>query len=466
MDQKPITVVVDILEDRVNDLKDYLGKIGIDIKKSQDIQFSTLKTLHYCCFIIIEDDQPPPGGAKAAPVLVFEANIDGKQKDFIADLIKQYPAFVHQVYSCCAGYSADGQKPADDRLAAFLLANDRGANAFYIGYPGQSRDILEYQVNLRSTIESYIDANRDTLIKLPPAEIKKNIIGHVSSTVPNYANTKPVKPSLLVSIGRKLAPYVPWVIAAVLLSVLVIAFFLLDDIGVMLILGSIAAFVVVLLCHEIADKQDGRVQWDHTYLRDLQDIENRQPQNHLSSIIYVKPGKFRLFTLKFVLAFIAVVAKLFATEGNLSGIVTIHFARWVILPGKQPNERTRLLFFSNYDGSWENYLGEFIDHAAVGLTAVWSNTESNERAYGRPAGFPNTRLLGAVFDENKKWTSIFPAGARDEQRFKTFARNSQRPESIWYCAYPDLSIKNVGNNLKIHEGLFGDTDVSAWLNRL
>jgi len=237
------------------------------------------------------------------------------------------------------------------------------------------------------------------------------------------------------------------------------------DIGIYLVVGLVVSFIGYLLFKEVGDKQDERLQWDSAYKRGLQDLENRQEQNHLSSIIYVKPGKFRLFTLKAVLFFIGIVAKLFATQGNLSGIVTIHFARWIVLAGKD-NERHRLLFFSNYDGSWENYLGEFIDHAAVGLTAVWSNTESNERAYGRPAGFPNTRFLGVVFDENKKWTSIFPAGARDEQRFKTFARNSQRPELIWYSAYTDLSVKNIGNNMKIHEGIFSDSDLSTWLKRL
>jgi hypothetical protein len=245
-----------------------------------------------------------------------------------------------------------------------------------------------------------------------------------------------------------------------------VAYLLAGKIAIFAIIGAVLTLIALLLFHEFTDKQDSRLQWSSPYLRNLQDMENRQPQNHLSSIIYVKPGKFRLFTLKFVLFFINVVAKLFATEGNLSGIVTIHFARWVILPGKQPDERNRLLFFSNYDGSWEHYLGEFIDHAAVGLSAVWSNTESNERAFGKPGGFPDTRFLGALFSENKNNTNMFLAGARDEQRFKTFARNSQRPEQIWYSAYTGLSVKNAGNNLKIHEGLFNDTDIAVWLKRL
>ena len=43
----------------------------------------------------------------------------------------------------------------------------------------------------------------------------------------------------------------------------------------------------------------------------------------------------------------------------------------------------QLVFFSNYDGSWESYLEDFITKAHKGQTAAWSN--------GR--GFPPTRYL-------------------------------------------------------------------------
>jgi hypothetical protein len=177
---------------------------------------------------------------------------------------------------------------------------------------------------------------------------------------------------------------------------------------------------------------------------EIQDVEDRQLQNHLTSVTEIKPGWLRLTTLRVVLASINLVAKLVATKGDLSGIVTIHFARWVILPGNK-----RLLFMSNYDGSWENYLGEFIDHASVGLTAVWSNTR-----LGKERGFPDTQWLA------------LRGGSRDEQRFKAFARNSQLAELIWYSAYPDLSVKNIGNNRTIHEGLFSTTNPSEWLKCL
>jgi hypothetical protein len=79
------------------------------------------------------------------------------------------------------------------------------------------------------------------------------------------------------------------------------------------------------------------------------------------------------------------------------------------------------------------------------LTAVWSNA----------AGFPAARWL--VKD-----------GARDEQRFKAFARDSQTYSQLWFSAYPYLTIQNILNNKEIRAQLWGDLDdgqLHAWLRR-
>jgi hypothetical protein len=142
--------------------------------------------------------------------------------------------------------------------------------------------------------------------------------------------------------------------------------------------------------------------------------------------------------IKSVLKLIHVLAAVTLNKGNLSGIATIHFARWVVIDGGR-----RLLFLSNYDGSWENYLDDFIDRASTGLTAIWSNT----------VGFPRSYFLAF-------------GGATDELRFKTIVRRSQVPSLAWYSAYPDLSVQNIRANAAIREGLFAPMDAKAeqtWL---
>jgi hypothetical protein len=165
--------------------------------------------------------------------------------------------------------------------------------------------------------------------------------------------------------------------------------------------------------------------------------EDRFTQNHLANITNIKPGIFRLLLLKVVLFAINLLART-STKGKLSGIPSIHFAHWTII-----NHNTQLLFFSNYDGSWSSYLDDFIDKAAGGLTAIWSNTQ----------GFPYTKLL------------IFK-GARDEVRFKAYARNHQVPSLVWYTAYPDLTVQNIDKDSSIREKLFSnlsEVETKEWL---
>ncbi len=105
-----------------------------------------------------------------------------------------------------------------------------------------------------------------------------------------------------------------------------------------------------------------------------------------------------------------------------------------------------MLFTSNYDGSHESYMDDFIDKVAYGLNASFSNG----------VGYPKTRFL--VFE-----------GARREQEFKDWQRRHQLPTQVWYSAYPELTAGNIENNALIRSGLFGPLtrpDTEAWLRRL
>ncbi|MVA98435.1 cytochrome P450 [Nitratireductor sp. CAU 1489] len=166
--------------------------------------------------------------------------------------------------------------------------------------------------------------------------------------------------------------------------------------------------------------------------------EDHGVQNHLAAISVMKPGRLRRLALR--LAFFTIlqfVRHVFA-PGRLADIGSIHYARWVLLPGTD-----KLLFFSNYGGSWGSYLEDFITKAAKGLTGVWSNT----------AGFPKARNL--FFD-----------GATDGDRFKLWARAQQIPTLFWYSAYPALNTGAIRRNAAIRRGLATartDSEAAAWL---
>ncbi len=210
-----------------------------------------------------------------------------------------------------------------------------------------------------------------------------------------------------------------------------------DLAGIAAIALPVSGLICLLRWREATDSVS-TAEPDHGQVQDVVNQENRVVQNHFASVADVKPGLFRWTLLKSVLKLIHLLAAISANQGNLSGITSIHFARWVVIDNGR-----RLLFLSNYDGSWENYLDDFIDRASNGLTAIWSNT----------VGFPRSYFL--VY-----------GGATDELLFKTLVRQSQQPSWVWYSAYPDLSTQNINTNAAIREGLFKPMDAAAdqaWL---
>lgn len=133
----------------------------------------------------------------------------------------------------------------------------------------------------------------------------------------------------------------------------------------------------------------------------------------------------RLFTFKAMMLFGRTLIRFLFVKGKLMGIPSIHFARWVLF-----DQNKRVLFFSNFDGSWQQYLGDFIDKSGWGLTGIFSNTTN----------FPKTRFL-------------ITGGAYDEEHFLAWSRYTELPTQIWFNAYPHLSIKNVNNNSLIRTKL-------------
>src|SRR5262249_347174 len=131
------------------------------------------------------------------------------------------------------------------------------------------------------------------------------------------------------------------------------------------------------------------------------------------------------------------VAKLYR-PGFLGDIGTIHFARWVTVPDTRD-----FLFFSNYGGSWESYLEDFITPAPFGFTAIWSNS----------VGSPRT-------------VNLIQKGATDGERFKRYARRSMLPTPFWYSAYPAITTAHVRLNASIRRGLAAaltNDEAKRWL---
>ena len=200
-------------------------------------------------------------------------------------------------------------------------------------------------------------------------------------------------------------------------------------IGMVILFLGIVATLICALCRvqqqENFDHESPPL-WESNDTRNTiarMEAEHCKRQNHFISITYVKPGRLRWFSMRLVLFLVGAARSLQGKRGELSGIVTIHFARWILVGEK----KSQLLFISNYGGNWGSYLDEFIDHASEGLTSIWSNT----------IGFPRSEWLRY-------------GGAANAQRFKLFARRSQWPTLYHYSAYPELTVDQIEKYVRLN----------------
>src|SRR5262249_4338967 len=68
-------------------------------------------------------------------------------------------------------------------------------------------------------------------------------------------------------------------------------------------------------------------------------------QNHMISLVHVKPGVLRAVLLRAGLRALGLYVRVKARSGYLNSMRTIHFAHWALV-----SNGGRLMFHSNYDG--------------------------------------------------------------------------------------------------------------------
>lgn len=430
-----------------------------DMEMNPVIPFAKLRTVHFLRILVhqpspskdapipVYDGKPQAHGPPIPAKLLFSTDYDGTLDAHIDELLREAGPGLDQVFGHCVGWPGVSDPRA---VHDFFLRHRVESNTFYTGTMKRSVDQIHREAALRDRVEAFLDEQVETR-QLPenPAEIRKRILAFIGSQ-PDLAWTR-VQPGAYPHPSRLLGLVLRfWYVAAlIVLAAIWLGVWRAAGPGMAwkVTLGVVAAVLIVggaavaYLAH--LSRTDPVIvnPGVKKHTSELEATEDRIVQNEMSSVIYIKePLWFRGIVLRAVLGFINFSAKYLSNQGNLAGIPSIHFARWVIVDGGR-----RLVFFSNFDGSWDNYLGDFIDKSHSGLTAVWSNC----------VGFPRT-------------TGLTGGGATDEQQFKAYSRQSQVPTQVWYSAYRWLSVSNINNNSKIRLGLYDELDEAAtleWLRR-
>lgn len=417
---RALTIAAEIDPPRRCELIRRLVAIQADLRGNRWFRPEALPDTHFMRFVLVEDDELPA-------LLVWEANHDGDARAYLEAVARATPQIGH-VFELCRGYPPGG---AADVEAWVAWMRDRAlpAAAFYAAYRGVPRKQVVNDRAVHAALREALDdpATRADLDDLHPTEIQRRLREHVRARHPALDTSAQGDGEARWWIGKLLAA----------LGTLAVA-------PVLLVLAP--AWLWVLRGKERRDRAIDDTRPVHDDRRHARREDNVR-QNQLTHLVAIKPGWFRYATLRFVLFAIDVIARVHAVRGHLGGITSIHFARWVILRDPRPRgARHRLLFFSNYDGSWESYLGEFVDRAANGLTGVWSNTDR----------FPATRWL--IRD-----------GARDEEPFKQWARAHQITTHVWWSGVRYQTVQNVLDDVWIRRRLdrgLGDDEARAWLRKL
>ena len=211
---------------------------------------------------------------------------------------------------------------------------------------------------------------------------------------------------------------------------------------VLVVVGVIALLLWWLLAISEKNNTPHDSDAELNVIDEIMQRENQTPvHNHMMSVTRLVPEQFRRrITLPLALkVMLTAMQKGRVRPGDLGSVSTVHYARWIHLP-----RTNNYIFASNYDGSFESYLEDFITKLGAPLNGAWSHC----------VGYP-------------KVSNIFNEGAEDGDRFIRWARGSMRPTPFWYSAYDDLSVEQIRRNALIRDGLArikSASDAEAWLD--
>jgi hypothetical protein len=401
--QKALTLITPVNEGGHVALHHELHKIREELIEQKHELFENLGSIHFARWIILEPTELD--GENIGARLAFSSNYDDETEDHIAALSEKAGDFLDRIYQYCSGYPEPGERNAATRQAYLKKWIVKNA-AFFAGAPGRTLQ----QIKQESTLRDFL---RDTLDK-------NDWSGHSARAIHRQLQVQAAETFTWVK-EKVRTPRVQYLgLALLALTLLVLLPFILVWVAIIQFFYERKDIPLGLTPSQVSEGHISR----------LEAYEDLEHQNQFTQVLTMKKGKARLITLNGFLAFARSLIKNLFVHGKLMGIPTIHFARWTMIDGGR-----RMLFLSNFDGSWQQYLGDFIDKSGWGLTAIWSNS----------VGFPKTKF------------SMF-GGAYDEEHFLAWSRYYEIPTQVWYSAYPQLSIKNIVNNTVIRKELMCDLD--------
>ena len=390
------------------------------------VPFGDFECLHFARFLILQD-QTLDDIHKAYDLprqnyplmLAFIADFDGDADDFRAELANRASAGLERIFSCCEGFTPTSG------LAAWMKEHEQPPAACYVNWVGRTVKQIREDDALRLALEAHLHTSASSFADKSPRATHKLLQEYVRSET---------QAGRLRLTADESTPVLWWIHN------------LIHFVGVPLLLLALSPLLLLylpLFLYQLRsrEKSDPEIapRPNTQHEASLAKLEDFFVTNQFSAMGSIKPGAFRRWTLTFFLWLVNYAARHIFIRGHLARVPTIHFARWVFL-----NDRRRMIFASNYDGSLDSYMDDFINKVGWGLNLAFSNG----------IGYPTTNWL--VFD-----------GSKDEQKFKYFLRRHQMPTQVWYDAHPRLAAFDLKRNMLIRRGIacndMSDAQLQEWI---
>jgi hypothetical protein len=405
------------------------------------VPFGLFGTLHFARFVILNDSTLGDLDAYGvtfpdAPVyLAFLGDCDGSADRLLADFAVRAEAGLRQIFAHCKGFHPD------DDLLRWMRSHSVKPITNYVNWIGRTVRQIREETELHEALTIYL---ADLSIDDPPQKLRSELVRIVQEKGPR------VTPPAPTPLAWRTKRFLQLSAAAAVLIVFFLPLLLLPlcsalwIYGVLLValLSGLAVFLYHLRQHETTDPVILTPPTD-AHLLALGALQDHDVTNQYSAYGAIKPGPFRRRTVTFLLWVINLATPYLYPRGNLARVKTIHFARWVFLDDKR-----RVFFASNYDGSSESYMDDFVNKVAFGLNLTFSHGVS----------YPRTDYL------------LF-GGATREQEFKNTQRRHSLPTEVWYKAYPGLTLFDISRNARIRKGLeerrpMTDEQIRQWLSEI
>jgi hypothetical protein len=356
------------------------------------------------------------------PQLAFLGDVDGARDSFLGELAGRAGDGLRRIFAHCADFA-----PGAD-LLGWMQARNVVEAANYVNTRGRTVRQVHEEAALRRTLSARLPALVAAQGASDASALYAALQAHVwDERAAGRLTVTPLPRRTLAERARAAADLLGLPLALLLASPLI----------------ALAAPFLLLRLRQL-ERSDPEVlpRPDDAHVARLAALEDHDVINAFSAAGDLKPGPFRRAAATVFLFLLGWSARTLYGRGYLTRVQSIHFARWVFL-----DDRRRILFCSNYDGSLESYMDDFINKVAWGLNLVFSNG----------VGYPATRFL-------------LKGGAEHETGFKRFLRNRQLATDVWYKAYPGLTAFDLAQNTLIRQGFESRPDsepaIRRWLARL